>query len=178
MEGFFIYSGSLNRWPFYFLKNLLNGTACQVSIFGLMVHLRFKFYVMKKLLITLFIIGSIVSSCSEDSIDISPEKMYPSLKVTNDLKENWRSIINVSLVGYTFGELNIEPSGDSQIFILDQGMSGGLEQVNVRVTYWRYRGITASRSIKLNFKNGETTSIKLTGCDGAEGCPGISLESN
>jgi len=132
---------------------------------------------MKRIILLIVIITGL-SSCSEDSMDMSPEQIYPSLKVTNDLKENWRSIINVSLVGYTFGELNIEPSGDSQTFILDQGMSGGLEQVNVRVTYWRYRGITASRSIKLNFNNGETTSIKLTGCDGAEGCPGISLESN
>lgn len=116
------------------------------------------------------------SSCEKDCDCPDPEDDYPSLKVTNDLKDDWRSITTVSLIGYKFDKLNIESFGDSQTFILDKGMSGGYENINVTISYIRYSGIGASESIKVNFNKGETTSIILTGCSGAEGCPGISLK--
>jgi len=130
-------------------------------------------YLMKlSVLIILFGLSIIHTSCKKDN----PEDTYPTLKVTNDLEDDWRSITAVSLVGYTFDNLDIQPFGDSQSFILDEGMSGGYENINVTVRYIRYTGVSASRSLKIDFFDGETTSIKLTGCDGAEGCPGIYLE--
>jgi len=116
------------------------------------------------------------SNCKKDCDCPDTEENYPSLKVTNDLEDDWRSITAVSLIGYTFDNLDIEPFGDFQTFILDEGLSGGYENINVTVTYIRYSGVSASRSLKVNFFDGETTSITLTGCDGAEGCPGIYLE--
>ena len=55
-------------------------------------------------------------------------------------------------------------------------MSGGYEDIYVTVRYIRYSGVGASASIKVDFNKGETTTITLTGCSGAEGCPGIYLE--
>jgi hypothetical protein len=112
----------------------------------------------------------------ENNVDGSEE--FPSLKVENQLNDSWRSIIEVSLIGYQFDNLNIEPYGDSQTFVLDEGMSGGYENINIIVKYIRYSGILASRSIKVDFNKGKTTTITLTGCDGAVGCPGIYLELN
>ena len=120
-------------------------------------------------MIVIFSIPLAFSSCEKDS-------NFPSLKVTNDLKDDWQSITAVSLIGYKFDNLNIEPFGDSQTFILDEGMAGGYENINITVSYIRYSGIGASASIKVNFNKGETISISLTGCSGAEGCPGIYLE--
>ena len=112
-------------------------------------------------------------NCPEDN----PEE-YPSLQVVNQLNDYWRSITGVSLVGYEFGNLNIEPNGDSQTFVLDDGMSGGYEDIFVKVSYIRYSGVGASASIKVDFNKGETTTITLTGCSGSEGCDGIYLEYN
>ena len=55
---------------------------------------------------------------------------------------------------------------------------GGYEEVNVIVRYIRYSGTGASASIKVDFNKGEATIITLTGCSGAEVCPGINLEYN
>jgi len=117
------------------------------------------------------------SSCEKDCDcpEDEPEE-YPFLKVVNQLNDSWRSITGVSLIGYEFNNLNIEPYGDSQTFVLDEGLSGGYEDINVTVRYIRYSGVGASASIKVNFNKGETTTITLTGCSGAEGCPGIYLE--
>lgn len=112
------------------------------------------------------------TSCEKEN----HEATYPTLQVINDLGDDWRSITVVSLVGYTFDNLDIRPFGESQSFILDKGMPGGYENINVTVRYIRYRGVDASRSLKIDFSDSQTTSIKLTGCDSAEGCPGIYLE--
>jgi hypothetical protein len=130
-----------------------------------------------KWLILLVTLGLTItfSSCNKDSNCTAPEDNYPSLKITNDLKDYWRAITTVSLVGYHFNDLDIEPLGDSQLFLLDKGMPGGYENINVTVYYRSYPGTISSRSLKVNFVDGETTSLTLTGCDGAEGCPGISL---
>jgi hypothetical protein len=115
------------------------------------------------------------TACSNDD-DIAGVEEHPSLKVENDLNDSWRSITRVSLVGYTFSNLNIEPYGGFQTFTLDEGMSGGYEDINITVRYIRNSGISGYASIKVNFSKGETTTIVLTGCSGAEGCPGIYLE--
>ncbi len=119
----------------------------------------------------------IFSACGKDN-SFSEEKQveYPSLKVVNQLSDYWRSITGVSLVGYKFNNLNIEPHGDSQTFILDKGMSGGYKNIYVRIGYIRYSGVGGSASIKVDFIKGKTTTIILKGCSGAEGCPGIYLE--
>ena len=123
----------------------------------------------------IFVIVLSFTACDKDSIVIEE---YPSLKVENQLNDSWRPITRVSLVGYEFNNLNIEPYGDSQTFVLDEGMSGGYEDINVTVRYIRYSGVGSSASIKVDFNKGDTTTITLTGCSGAEGCPGIYLEHN
>lgn len=132
-----------------------------------------------KWFVLLIIIALIItfSSCKKDC-DCPEQDNYPSLKVTNDLEDDWRSITAVSLVGYKFDKLDIAPFGDSQLFILDEGMSGGYGNINVTVNYIRYTGVSASRSLKVDFFDGETTSITLTGCDDAEGCSGIYLDQD
>lgn len=127
-------------------------------------------------MLVVFTMSLAITSCGDDCDCPEPEENYPSLKVTNDLEDDWRSITKVSLIGYKFENLNIEPFGDSQTFVLDKGMSGGYENINVTVSYIRYQGVGASASINVDFTKGETTSITLTGCDGAEGCSGIYLE--
>lgn len=123
---------------------------------------------------TILIVIVSFTACNkdDDSIDIE----YPMLTIENQLEDYWRPIIGVSLVGYKFNNLDIKPKGDSQTFTLDKGMPGGYENINVTVSYIRYSGIIGYASIKVDFNKGETTTIHLTGCSGAEGCPGIYLE--
>jgi hypothetical protein len=127
-------------------------------------------------ILTFFVIVLTFTACDKNDDNLTLEK-YPLLKVENQLKDYWRPIIGVSLVGYKFGNLNIEPKGDSQTFILDKGMSGGYGNIYVSVSYIRYSGVWSSASIKVDFTKGDTTTIVLTGCSGAEGCSGIFLES-
>jgi len=130
---------------------------------------------MKKIfLVALIVLVSLRYSEEDDPILVE----YPSLTVENQLNDDWGSITGVTLVGYEFGNLNIEPSGDSQTFVLDQEMSGGYEDINVRVIYIRYSGYKTSTEIKVDFNKGDTTAITLTRCSCAEGCPKISLEYN
>jgi len=124
-------------------------------------------------LLVIFTFTLSFTACKKDCI--CPDD-YPSLKVVNQLEDNWRRITNVSLVGYQFSNLNIEPFGDSQTFVLDKGMSGGFENIYVKVTYLRYSSVYGFADIKVDFKKGGTTTIVLKGCDIAEGCPGIYLE--
>ena len=131
--------------------------------------------------LTLFAMLMSFTSCEKDCI--APEdttenttETYPLLKVVNQLNDDWRSINGVSLVGYQFSNLNIEYNGDSQTFVLDKGMSGGYEDIYVKVNYWRYSGHGTFVDIKVNFVKGETTTITLKGTSGCEGCPGIYLE--
>ncbi len=126
-------------------------------------------------ILTIFGIFLTFTACDTDDDFVVIEE-YPSLKIENQLNDSWRSIYRVSLVGYAFDNINIEPHGDSQAFVLDEGMSGGYEDIYVTVSYFRYRGIRTSRSIKVDFNKGETTTITLAGSSGCEGCPGIYLE--
>ena len=85
-----------------------------------------------------------------------------------------RTITSVRLVVYEFNNLS-STSGDSQIFALDSGMPGGYEDINITASYARgpQKG---SKSIEVNFNNGETTTITLKGCISYEGCNGFYLE--
>lgn len=123
------------------------------------------------LTIIVFLIGN---ACHKDEESIEE---YPSLRVVNQLEDSWRSIVSVSLVGYEFDNLNIEFDGDEQTFVLNEGMPGGYDDINVTVRYVRYPNIPVEpASIKVDFVRGETTTITLTGCISVEGCSGIYLE--
>lgn len=115
-----------------------------------------------------------VSSCKQDSDVPEPnndtEIKHPSLKIVNDLKEDWRPIISVNLVGYDFTNLNIEYNGDSQRFNLDKGMPGGYDNVNVSVTFIRYAAAPrVTLKIKVDFVDGKTTTISLRDCVDSSG---------
>jgi hypothetical protein len=105
-----------------------------------------------------------------------PKEELPSIKVVNQLTDSWRSITEVSLVGYEFNSLNIEPNGGSQTFVLDKGMPGGYENINVKVRFIQASTYIATLSITKDFKNGTITTVTLKGCNSGEGCPGIYLE--
>lgn len=122
------------------------------------------------------LVGVFILSGCENECNMEEPETYPSLRVVNNLKDDWRSITRVSLLGYEFTNLDIEANGGSQTFVLDSGMSGGYDNINITVSYRRYTNIGSSRSEKFNFENGKTTTVTLTGCDGAEGCDGIYLK--
>ena len=128
-------------------------------------------------LVFIFISVLALTGCDkgfEPEPELKPKEEYPYLKIENQLNSNWRSITGVLLVGYEFENLKIEPKGDSQTFVLDKGMPGGYEKINVKVLYKASTYTKVSASIKVNFNKGDTTTITLTGCDG-EGCPGFYL---
>jgi len=129
-------------------------------------------------------IGLTFSACEkecyfpeDEPINNQPVEVYPSLKLVNELKESWRPIVEVSLVGYEFNSLNIEPNGGSQTFTLDKGMPAGYENINVKVRYKQASTYIATRSIIINLKKGNTTKITLKG-GSSEGQSGIYLESS
>lgn len=125
---------------------------------------------MKKLLI-LLITTSLLFSCSDDGIEDELPPEYPTLKIVNEIGDTNRNIITtVKLLNYTFDQLSIEKGG-SQSFILDKGMPGGYDDINVSVKFGR-----GLETIKLNFEDGKTTTIALKGCSGFEGCDGHYLE--
>ena len=125
------------------------------------------FWVLTTISIVTFVL--VFSACDD-------EEEYPSLKVVNELEDSWRSIVEISLIGYDFKSLDIKPNGGSQTFVLDKGMSGGYSGINVTVKYKYYSGKLANESINVNFHDGMTTTITLKGCVSYEGCPGIYLE--
>ena len=108
--------------------------------------------------------------------DVVPDPVieYPSLRIVNDSR-NYIAITSVTLLGYEFTTLDIA-NGSSQTFTLDKGMSGGYEDINVIVGYRRYTSNGGHPNIKVDFYDGEITTITVKGCSGAEGCPGIYLE--
>jgi len=112
-------------------------------------------------------------ACSKDNEKNDSEK-YPSLKVINTVTDN-RFISSVKIVGYEFNNLNIT-SGNSQTFILQNGMPGGYENVNVIVSYKTSNIPSNSKNKTVNFTNGQTTMITLQGCISFEGCTGYSLQ--
>lgn len=122
------------------------------------------------------IIINLTACEKENDCDCTSAQKYPSLQVVNQLTDSWRSIKEVSLVGYKYDNLNIEPNGGLLTFELKQGMSGGYEDINIKIVYNRYSGVSGTANIAVDFKNGETTIITLKGCSDGEGCSGIYLE--
>lgn len=118
--------------------------------------------------VIIFSILLVFTACSNDD----EVKEYPLLKIINQNTEE-RDIVSVKLVGYDFDNLSIDKN-NSQTFILDSGMSGGYEDINVTVRLTGPQIII--RSIKVNFKDGYTTSITSKGCIAYEGCDGFYLE--
>jgi hypothetical protein len=84
---------------------------------------------------------------------------YPSLKVVNQYAGVY--ISSVALVGYEFNTLNIT-SGNSQTFILANGMLGGYTALNIHVVY-RSGPSYGNINNKFDFVNGKTTIITLKG---------------
>lgn len=109
-----------------------------------------------------------VTSCSSDDDAL----WHPVLEVVNQTNDvSSRALINaVTIVGYDFNSLSLA-KGDSQTFLLDNGMPGGYEDININVLL---SGV--NKRIKVNFKNGETTKVTMKGCISAEGCGGFYLE--
>ena len=122
---------------------------------------------MKKLLylfLTVLIVG-----CSGDE----GGNNYPSLRVVNQTTDsNDRNIVSVKLLNYEFTQLNITPNNE-QIFILDNGMPGGYENINIEVRLSGPQLII--RNIDVTFNDGEVTTIIYTGCISSEGCDGFEL---
>ena len=113
---------------------------------------------MKKLMI--LVLAVTMFSCSSDDDGNS----YPSLRVVNDICENAnKDIESVRLLNYDFELLNI-PSGGEQTFALDNGMPGGLENIQVKVHLSGAQIINLYTDV--DFVNGETVTITATGCDG------------
>jgi hypothetical protein len=127
-------------------------------------------------ILTIFGIVFIFAACDEECCaDPIPEpEVYPSLKVENQNTDS-RVIISVNLVGYEFNSLSI-PIGESQTFDLDKGLPGGYSDINVNVAFNTSTRPSETLGIKVNFKDGETTTITLKGCVSAEGCDGFYLE--
>src|SRR5690625_5034309 len=125
------------------------------------------------LIITVLVLT--IMSCSENSVStVEPHEEHTILKVANQVTDN-RYISSVHLVGYKFDNIHI-PSGKSQTFILDKGMRGGHDNINVIVNYRTSRTPTNNQRTSVNFKNGEITTIALKGCISYEGCSGYSLK--
>jgi len=123
-------------------------------------------------ILTTFIILSVITlliSCNNDDDNAD----YPLLKVINETSIA-HPRYKVSLVGYEFESLAIEPNGDSQTFKLEHGMPSGYENIEVIVQY-SSRGTIWRKSKKVNFANGRTSTITLKGCF-AEGCDDITIE--
>lgn len=122
-------------------------------------------------LLSLFMILNLVisfTSCNDDG-----DGNYPSLKVVNQTNDH-HPIASVELVGYKFANLIID-TDESQTFSLTEGMSGGYNEINVTVRYGP-PGSVWSSSKKVNFSNGSTTTVKLTGCISYSECSGFNLE--
>ena len=131
-------------------------------------HLKFLFQLVTFIGFLGFFLS--VTSCNKDDNKME----YPKLRVTNESNDQW-PIKSVKLVGYEFTNLAIGTNGGSQTFILDKGLSGGYNDINVVVQYGPAGSIWTS-SKKVNFDNGTTTTITLKGCISYDGCKGYHLE--
>lgn len=83
---------------------------------------------------------------------------YPKLKVVNN--NPTYSVLQVKLVGYEFNDLNIE-KGTSKTFELNNGISGGYENVNVTVIYGLPQMAQWRVSKNCNFFDGQTTTVTV-----------------
>ena len=83
---------------------------------------------------------------------------HPSLEVVNQY--GTYTITSACLVGYEFNNLQIN-AGESQKFILENGMPGGYSDINVTVSYRTSAVSSRSSSTKVNFSKGGTTKVTL-----------------
>ncbi len=120
-------------------------------------------------LLSFFVLVSTLNSCNDecDCLECEEEEEieeeYSTLEVVNQLDDNQdRYISSVFLVNYDFENLNIE-YGESQSFVLDQGMPAGNNDINIRVCHSNppYAGNCAN--VNVNFVDGETTTVSLVG---------------
>ena len=105
---------------------------------------------MKKLIILLLFIPLVFSCSSTDD----PLTIY-SIKVSNPTA-NQLNFTQLSLPGYNF---NID--SDEQTFTLNNGMPDGLNNINVTISY-NCMSKDSSKSIQVNFYEGQTTIIEVT----------------
>ena len=96
-----------------------------------------------------------------DNTGNSPDPNYPILRVVNLHALN--PITSVSLVGYEFNHLRLY-RGQSQTFILDRGMPGGYNNININIR------AVQNFNARVNFAHGMTTVITLRGGEG-QGSP-------
>src|SRR5690606_15918596 len=104
------------------------------------------------------------------------EDKLASLQIVNSVSDELYYISYVKLIGYDFSSLRVT-SGKSQTFLLDKGMSGGTNNINVIVGYKTDYRPANKKEIAVNFKVGETTIISLNGCASFEGCDGHYLST-
>ena len=119
----------------------------------------FYISVMKKLL---FLFAFILFSCSSD-------EEHASFTVVN--QKDIITITEISLVGYKFETLSIG-LGESKTFVLDKGLNGGYDNVNVSFS-WTCGGRGWSGNTTINFLDGQTNRIALIdtfGNNGGGGC--------
>ena len=123
----------------------------------------------------LFIVGILVFAFIACDKDKDSTEKYPSLKVVNQNDESEKiTISSVVLVGYEFNNLSIA-KGNSQSFTLTEGMPAGYNDINVVVKYYAV-GQNRSSSIKINFTNGQTSSVTLRGSISGEGSKNFYME--
>ena len=103
---------------------------------------------MKKLILLLLFIPLVFSCNSENDISYS-------IKVSNPTA-NQLNFTQLSLPGYNF---NID--SDEQTFTLNNGMPDGLNNINVTISY-NCMSKDSSKSIQVNFYEGQTTIIEVT----------------
>ena len=109
---------------------------------------------MKKLL---FLFAFILFACGgEENLPL----YFPSLTIENKDAVAER-VIEVRLVGYKFESLSID-AGTTKTLVLNEGINGGMSNVNVEfwvdcdtpTSYWK--------SMSLDFKEGQTTTVRIT----------------
>jgi len=112
---------------------------------------------MKKLL---FLFAFILFACGSDDYGNAP-MMSLTIENKDAVAE---SVIEVRLVGYEFLNLNIT-SGSSRTFTLSGGINGGISNVNVDMRVLCDNTVSYTKSMSVNFTNGENTTIRITDKD-------------
>jgi len=110
---------------------------------------------MKKLGLIFFAL--ILFACGSDDNGNAP---MMSLTIENKDAVAER-VIEVRLVGYKFESLSID-AGTTKTLVLNEGINGGMSNVNVEfwvdcdtpTSYWK--------SMSLDFKEGQTTTVRIT----------------
>ena len=103
---------------------------------------------MKKLL---FLFAFILFACSGSDCE-------PTLTIQNSHNTDY-NIVAVSLVGYDFGTIEIQ-KGDSQTFVLKDGLIGGTDDIQVTISYSPLSGRPTYRKDQtVNFSDCSDTKV-------------------